>query len=220
MQRNWIGRSEGAEFDLVVDGRDGSDGRERLALRVFTTRPDTSFGMTYAVVAPEHPLVDALTTPEHRAEVDDLRARAAASTDVERMSESGADEPRQARCVHRLVGDQPVHRPAGAGLRGRLRADGLRHRRHHGGARRRHPRLGLRPGLRIAGRTDRQASRGWDEHGVRMAARVAPTPAPARRSTANGSTGWTFPRPRPGPSSGWRPRASASAPSTTGCATG
>ena len=68
MQRNWIGRSEGAEFDLVVEGRDGSDGRERLALRVFTTRPDTSFGMTYAVVAPEHPLVDALTTPEHRAE--------------------------------------------------------------------------------------------------------------------------------------------------------
>ena len=64
--------------------------RERLALRVFTTRPDTSFGMTYAVVAPEHPLVDALTTPEHRAEVDELRARAAASTDVERMSESGA----------------------------------------------------------------------------------------------------------------------------------
>jgi leucyl-tRNA synthetase len=90
MQRNWIGRSEGAEYDLVVDGRDGSDGRERLALRVFTTRPDTSFGMTYAVVAPEHPMVDALTTAEHRADVDELRARAAASTDVERMSESGA----------------------------------------------------------------------------------------------------------------------------------
>jgi leucyl-tRNA synthetase len=90
MQRNWIGRSEGAEFDLVVEGRDGSDGRERLALRVFTTRSDTSFGMTYAVVAPEHPLVDALTTPEHQAEVAALRSRAAASTDVERMSESGA----------------------------------------------------------------------------------------------------------------------------------
>ncbi len=91
MQRNWIGRSEGAEYDLVVDGRDGSDGTQRLALRVFTTRPDTSFGMTYAVMAPEHPLVDALTTPEHRVEVDELRVRAAASTDVERMSESGAE---------------------------------------------------------------------------------------------------------------------------------
>ena len=90
MQRNWIGRSEGAEFDLVVEGRDGSDGREPLALRVFTTRPDTSFGMTYAVVAPEHPMVGELTTPEHEAEVEALRARAAASTDVERMSESGS----------------------------------------------------------------------------------------------------------------------------------
>jgi leucyl-tRNA synthetase len=89
MQRNWIGRSEGAEYDLVVVGRDGTDGRERLALRVFTTRPDTSFGMTYAVVAPEHPMVDALTTSEHESEVADLRQRAAASTDVERMSESG-----------------------------------------------------------------------------------------------------------------------------------
>ena len=90
MQRNWIGRSEGAEYDLVVDGWDGSDGHPAPALRVFTTRPDTSFGMTYAVVAPEHPLVDQLTTPEHRTEVDELRTRAAASSDIERLSESGS----------------------------------------------------------------------------------------------------------------------------------
>ncbi|MGH9079234.1 MAG: leucine--tRNA ligase [Acidimicrobiales bacterium] len=89
MQRNWIGRSEGAEFDLPVEGWDGGDGRPAPALRVFTTRPDTAFGMTYAVLAPEHPMVDELTTAEHRTAVDDLRARAAASTDVERMSESG-----------------------------------------------------------------------------------------------------------------------------------
>ncbi len=89
MQRNWIGRSEGAEFDLVVVGREGADAGDRLALRVFTTRPDTSFGMTYAVVAPEHPLVEELTTPEHRSEVEELRLRAASSSDVERMSESG-----------------------------------------------------------------------------------------------------------------------------------
>ena len=90
MQRNWIGRSEGVEYDLMVEGRDGSDGRPRLALAVFTTRPDTSFGMTYAVVAPEHPMVDELTTPAHRSEVADLRKRAAVTSDVERMSESGA----------------------------------------------------------------------------------------------------------------------------------
>ena len=90
MQRNWIGRSEGAEFDLVVEGRDGSDGRDPLALRVFTTRPDTSFGMTYAVVAPEHPLVDELTTPEHADDVSRPAGPGRGSTDIERMSESGS----------------------------------------------------------------------------------------------------------------------------------
>ncbi len=81
MQRNWIGRSEGAEFDLPVQGRDG------LSLRVFTTRPDTSFGMTYAVIAPEHPLLDELTSDEHRPAVEALRARASTETDIERMAE-------------------------------------------------------------------------------------------------------------------------------------
>ena len=66
MQRNWIGRSEGAEFDLPVEGRPD------LSIRVFTTRPDTSFGMTYAVIAPEHPLVDDLTTDANREAVDAL----------------------------------------------------------------------------------------------------------------------------------------------------
>ena len=56
MQKNWIGRSEGAEFDLPVVGHPD------LKIRVFTTRPDTGFGMTYAVLAPEHPLVDQLVT--------------------------------------------------------------------------------------------------------------------------------------------------------------
>jgi leucyl-tRNA synthetase len=80
MQRNWIGRSEGAEFDLLVEGHDG------LALRVFTTRPDTSFGMTYAVIAPEHPLVDALTTPDRRQAVDELRERATGTSEIERTA--------------------------------------------------------------------------------------------------------------------------------------
>src|SRR5262249_58803007 len=59
MQRNWIGRSEGAEFALPVVLPDGSR-PDDLALPVFTTRPDTVFGMTFAVLAPEHPLVDRL----------------------------------------------------------------------------------------------------------------------------------------------------------------
>ncbi len=84
MQRNWIGRSEGAEFDLAVQGR------EELKLRVFTTRPDTSFGMTYAVIAPEHPLLDELTTDTERRAVEELRRRASVETDIERMSEGDA----------------------------------------------------------------------------------------------------------------------------------
>jgi leucyl-tRNA synthetase len=79
MQRNWIGRSEGVEFDLEVVGHDAS-------IRVFTTRPDTSFGMTYAVVAPEHPLVDVVTTDVQRPAVEELRRSAAAMTERDRMS--------------------------------------------------------------------------------------------------------------------------------------
>ena len=104
MQRNWIGRSEGAEFDLPVVGRDGTDGRPALALRVFTTRPDTSFGMTYAVVAPEHPLVDELTTSEHRGEVDALRRRAADETEIERSASAGRrHRARDAGGLHRQL---------------------------------------------------------------------------------------------------------------------
>jgi leucyl-tRNA synthetase len=58
MQRNWIGRSEGAEIDFPVEGH------EDLAITVFTTRPDTVFGATYMVLAPEHPLVDPITANE------------------------------------------------------------------------------------------------------------------------------------------------------------
>ncbi|HEX2272443.1 MAG TPA: leucine--tRNA ligase, partial [Acidimicrobiales bacterium] len=88
MQRNWIGRSEGAEFDLPVDGRPD------LAVRVFTTRPDTSFGMTYAVLAPEHPLVPDLTTDEQRDEVEAFVARVQTETEVERQSAEGPLEKR------------------------------------------------------------------------------------------------------------------------------
>ena len=55
MQRNWIGKSEGALINFKVDGTDAS-------FDVFTTRPDTVFGVTYVVLAPEHPLVNEITT--------------------------------------------------------------------------------------------------------------------------------------------------------------
>ena len=80
MQRNWIGRSEGATFRLAVEGRDD------LSIEVFTTRPDTSFGMTYVVLAPEHELVDQVTTPDRRAAVDEFRERVRRATDIERQS--------------------------------------------------------------------------------------------------------------------------------------
>ncbi|MFN2505947.1 MAG: leucine--tRNA ligase [Acidimicrobiales bacterium] len=90
MQRNWIGRSHGAEFDLPVAGRPD------LAVTVFTTRPDTSFGMTYAVLAPEHPLVPELTTDGQRAEVEAFRAKVSQESDLERQS---TDEPLSKRGV-------------------------------------------------------------------------------------------------------------------------
>jgi leucyl-tRNA synthetase len=89
MQRNWIGRSEGAEFDLQVCADDGTPVADRTTFTVFTTRPDTTFGMTYAVLAPEHPLVDAITTADRRVEVAAFVAEAGQATEEDRMSEEG-----------------------------------------------------------------------------------------------------------------------------------
>jgi leucyl-tRNA synthetase len=79
LQRNWIGRSEGAEVAFAVGG-----GNSGAAIRVFTTRPDTLYGATYMVLAPEHPLVDALTTEEQREAVRSYRAEIASKSDLER----------------------------------------------------------------------------------------------------------------------------------------
>lgn len=78
MQREWIGRSEGAEIDFDVEAHDG----ERL--RVFTTRPDTLFGASFMVLAPEHALVQKITTDEQRAAVDAYVKAAAAKSELER----------------------------------------------------------------------------------------------------------------------------------------
>jgi leucyl-tRNA synthetase len=80
LQTNWIGRSEGVEFAIPVKDHPGT------SFRVFTTRPDTVFGMTFCVLAPEHPLIDALTTAGRRAEVEAYKFKAARESDIERMS--------------------------------------------------------------------------------------------------------------------------------------
>jgi len=77
MQRNWIGRSEGAEVDFAL-----ADSAEKI--RVFTTRPDTLFGATYMVLAPEHRLVSQIVAPEQRAAVETYRSEVAKKSDLER----------------------------------------------------------------------------------------------------------------------------------------
>jgi leucyl-tRNA synthetase len=97
MQRNWVGRSEGAEVDFPIlldddlvswEVRRQSEGfpaqPENDVIRIYTTRPDTLFGATYMVLAPEHPLVDQVTTPEHRQAVLNYRAAAARKSDIDR----------------------------------------------------------------------------------------------------------------------------------------
>ena len=78
MQRNWIGRSEGAE--VIFKSEEGDD------IPIFTTRPDTLWGATFMVLAPEHPLVEKLTTPEHREEVEAYRAWASRQTEIVRLA--------------------------------------------------------------------------------------------------------------------------------------
>ncbi len=80
MQTNWIGRSDGAEIEFLVD----TEGDQRI--RVFTTRPDTVFGATFMVLAPEHPLVSVLTTDERRADVEAHVAQAGRETEIDRLS--------------------------------------------------------------------------------------------------------------------------------------
>ena len=94
MQRNWIGRSEGAEFSMAVVDEHGNTRVDSPSITVFTTRPDTSFGMTYAVMAPEHPLVESVTTPENRDSVASFVAAARMASDVERLSSDGSLDKR------------------------------------------------------------------------------------------------------------------------------
>jgi leucyl-tRNA synthetase len=104
MQRNWIGRSVGAEVDFeIVENettktrfdeahrrrrREGEEEEGELGVTVFTTRPDTLYGATYMVLAPEHPLVDQITPPSHQAVVEAYRTQVAAKSERDRLAET------------------------------------------------------------------------------------------------------------------------------------
>ncbi len=79
MQRNWIGRSEGSEIEFEMED-------PLVTIPVFTTRADTLYGATALVLAPEHPMVDPLTRPLHREEVDAYREQAARQSEIDRLS--------------------------------------------------------------------------------------------------------------------------------------
>ena len=104
MQKNWIGRSEGVEieFDISEYGLDAS------VLKTFTTRIDTIYGVTFVVLAPEHPLVDSLTTPERRADVEAYVEQARQQSEVERLSTEKEKTGvfTGAYCVNRLNGER------------------------------------------------------------------------------------------------------------------
>lgn len=78
MQKNWIGKSEGAEIDFPVDSKD-------FKIKIFTTRPDTIYGATYLVIAPEHLLLEKLTTEDKKEEVNKYIEQAKNKTDLERI---------------------------------------------------------------------------------------------------------------------------------------
>ena len=104
MQTNWIGRSEGVEieFDISEYGLDTS------TIHTFTTRIDTIYGVTFVVLAPEHPLVEKLTTPEHRAEVEAYIEQTRRQSEIERLSTDKEVTGVQtgAYCVNRLNGER------------------------------------------------------------------------------------------------------------------
>lgn len=171
MQRNWIGRSTGAKALFAATKADG----EAVDIEVFTTRPDTLFGATYLVLAPEHDLVDELvaaawpdgTDPRwtYRAAtpgeaVDAYRKAIASKSDLERQ------ESKAKTGVFGQLRHQPHQRQARADLHRRLRAGRVRDRGHHGRPRPRPAGLGLRPRVRPAHRGS-HCRRGYFGSGLR-----------------------------------------------------
>jgi len=104
MQRNWVGKSVGAEISFALD----YPSVEENEIRVFTTRPDTTFGVTFMVLAPEHPLVAKLTSPDKKGEVEDYIARSRQQTEIERLSTEKEKDGvfTGAYCTNRLNGEK------------------------------------------------------------------------------------------------------------------
>jgi leucyl-tRNA synthetase len=100
MQRNWIGKSYGTEISFALD----QPGVAEKEIRVFTTRPDTVYGVTFMVLAPEHPLVEKLTAPEKKTEVQAYIARSRRMSDIERLSTEKEKDGvfTGAYCINRL----------------------------------------------------------------------------------------------------------------------
>ena len=94
MQQNWIGRSEGAQFGLPIADTNGKSREDVPPIEVYTTRPDTGFGMTFAVMSPEHPRVDELVTAENRVLVGAFREEVAKRSEMDRLSSEGNIEKR------------------------------------------------------------------------------------------------------------------------------
>jgi leucyl-tRNA synthetase len=125
MQRNWIGRSEGVEIDFKR-----TDGPE--IVRCFTTRADTLFGVTWVVIAPEHPLAAVLIGDDDSPLTLDRKARLQAMRNQRRTLLQSRS--REGRLRHRPDRHQPDDRRGRADLGGQLRPDELRHRRRDGRA--------------------------------------------------------------------------------------
>ena len=249
LQRNWIGRSTGAEVDFFIGTIVEKDGQpsqkeyqgwladrkyggwprkpDEQVLRIYTTRPDTLFGATYMVIAPEHPFVERLATPE-QAEAVRRVLRKGGPQERPRPHRSGQGKDRR---LHRLVRDQSGQWRGDSDLGGRLRADQLRHRGHHGRAGPRHPRLRVRQAVRFADFSVDPVGIDFPGEGQAARARASATDllaGPRRRFIADGTVRQFRPvqrtdharvqaedRRRPG-----RPRASAGRRSTTSCAIG
>ncbi|MCY3561812.1 MAG: leucine--tRNA ligase, partial [bacterium] len=98
MQRNWIGRSAGAELALPIADAEGRPRADVAPIQVFTTRPDTGFGITYAVLSPEHPRVAELTSPAQRPAVAAFCREAADRSELQRLSAEGRLDKRGVAC--------------------------------------------------------------------------------------------------------------------------